>query len=163
MMVELDTMLLLQHQEAVVAEELLELELMVHQMVELVEGALASSITGSSVDRAGGGGASGKDSGTHGPGGGGGAGVGASGGDTGGSGSDNTGSGGGGAHDGASGAGGSGVVILRMAANYSSTTTGSPTVTTDGSDTVLVFKEWKLHSIGDIYGTFCKIRKRKHS
>jgi hypothetical protein len=102
--------------------------------------ALASSITGSSVDRAGGGGASGKDSGTHGPGGGGGAGVGASGGDTGGSGSDNTGSGGGGAHDGASGTGGSGVVILRMeTANYSSTTTGSPTVTTDGTDTVLVF------------------------
>jgi hypothetical protein len=105
---------------------------------------LASSITGSSVDRAGGGGASGKDSGTHGPGGGGGAGVGASGGDTGGSGSDNTGSGGGGAHDGASGAGGSGVVILRMAdANYSSTTTGSPTVnTTDGTgDTVLIFND----------------------
>jgi hypothetical protein len=38
------------------------------------------------------------------------------------------------------GAGGSGVVILRMAtANYSGTTTGSPTVTTDGTDTVLVF------------------------
>jgi hypothetical protein len=106
---------------------------------------LASSITGSSVDRAGGGGASGKDSGTHGPGGGGGAGVGASGGDTGGSGSDNTGSGGGGAHDGASGAGGSGVVILRMAdADYSSTTTGSPTVNTNvggSGETVLIFND----------------------
>ena len=38
------------------------------------------------------------------------------------------------------GAGGSGVVILRMpTASYSSTTTGSPTVTTDGTDTILVF------------------------
>ena len=37
-------------------------------------------------------------------------------------------------------AGGSGVVILRMpTANYSGTTTGSPTVTTDGSDKVIVF------------------------
>ena len=37
-------------------------------------------------------------------------------------------------------AGGSGVVILRMAtANYSGTTTGSPTVTTSGSDTILQF------------------------
>jgi len=32
------------------------------------------------------------------------------------------------------------VVILRMAtANYSGTTTGSPTVTTSGSDTILEF------------------------
>jgi hypothetical protein len=39
-----------------------------------------------------------------------------------------------------SGSGGSGVVILRMAtANYSGTTTGSPTVTTSGSDTILTF------------------------
>lgn len=36
--------------------------------------------------------------------------------------------------------GGSGVVILRMpTANYSSTTTGSPTVTTDGTDTILTY------------------------
>jgi hypothetical protein len=36
--------------------------------------------------------------------------------------------------------GGSGVVILSMpTANYSGTTTGSPTVTTDGTDTILVF------------------------
>jgi hypothetical protein len=49
--------------------------------------------------------------------------------------------------------------------NYSGTTTGSPTVTTvDGTDTVLTFTgSGKLHSIGDLYGTFCKIRKRKHS
>jgi hypothetical protein len=36
--------------------------------------------------------------------------------------------------------GGSGVVILRMAtSDYSGTTTGSPTVTTSGSDTILTF------------------------
>jgi hypothetical protein len=56
----------------------------------------------------------------------------------------NTGGGGGGASnrnvDFPGGAGGSGVVILRVpTANYSGTTTGSPTVTTDGSDKVLVF------------------------
>ena len=46
--------------------------------------------------------------------------------------------GGGGAADG--GQGGSGVVILRMpTANYSGTTTGSPTVGTSGSDTILTF------------------------
>jgi hypothetical protein len=54
----------------------------------------------------------------------------------------NTGGGGGG---GASsvpdgGDGGSGVVILRMpTADYSGTTTGSPTVSTDGTDTILTF------------------------
>jgi len=38
------------------------------------------------------------------------------------------------------GAGGSGVVILRMkTSDYSGTTTGSPTVTTDGNDTVLKY------------------------
>ena len=57
----------------------------------------------------------------------------------------NTGGGAGAGGDGAGGDaanGGSGVVILRMAdADYSGTTTGSPTVTTgvDGTDTVLVF------------------------
>ena len=36
--------------------------------------------------------------------------------------------------------GGSGVVILRMPTDkYSGTTTGSPTVTTSGSDTILTF------------------------
>jgi hypothetical protein len=52
----------------------------------------------------------------------------------------NTGGGGGGTAGTPSGAGGSGVVILRMATSrYSGTTTGSPTVTTDGSDTVIKF------------------------
>ena len=46
--------------------------------------------------------------------------------------------GGGGAAD--NGNGGSGVVILRMAtANYSGTTSGSPTVSNSGSDTILTF------------------------
>ena len=37
-------------------------------------------------------------------------------------------------------AGGSGVVILRLAtAIYSGTTTGNPTVTTDGTDTILTY------------------------
>lgn len=50
------------------------------------------------------------------------------------------GSGGGGAPNTDGDNGGSGVVILRMAtADYSGTTTGSPTVSTDGSDTILVF------------------------
>jgi hypothetical protein len=36
--------------------------------------------------------------------------------------------------------GGSGVVILRMpTANYTGTTSGSPTVSTSGSDTILVY------------------------
>ena len=55
----------------------------------------------------------------------------------------NTGGGGGGGDGGSPGhgsSGGSGVVILRMAtADYSGTTTGSPTVGTDGTDTVLTF------------------------
>jgi hypothetical protein len=38
------------------------------------------------------------------------------------------------------GAGGSGVVILSVpTANYSGTTTGSPTVTTSGSNTIMTF------------------------
>ena len=46
--------------------------------------------------------------------------------------------GGGGGNSG--GSGGSGVVILRVPTfNYSGTTTGSPTVTTDGSFTVIKF------------------------
>jgi len=57
----------------------------------------------------------------------------------------NTGNGGeGGGEDavnnGGGGAGGSGVVILRIpTAKYSGTTTGSPTVTTDGTDTILTY------------------------
>jgi hypothetical protein len=97
---------------------------------------LASSITGSSVTRAGGGGGGSYTSGTPGTGGtGGGGNAGAN------NGTVNTGSGGGGSVSGGdSGSGGSGVVILRMpTAKYSATTTGSPTVTTDGTDTVIVF------------------------
>ncbi len=106
---------------------------------------VASSITGSSVFRAGGGGAgatpsAGNDPG-EGLGGNGGGGAGNQGVSSGSAGTANTGGGGGGgaaAYNG--GNGGSGVVILRMpTANYSSTTTGSPTVTTSGSDTILTF------------------------
>ncbi len=51
-----------------------------------------------------------------------------------------TGMGGGGSYETTPGNGGSGVVILRMpTANYSGTTTGSPTVTTDGTDTILTY------------------------
>ena len=59
------------------------------------------------------------------------------------SGAANTGGGGGsGANSGTvqGGNGGSGIVILRMSTSrYSGTTTGSPTVTTDGSDTILTY------------------------
>jgi len=99
----------------------------------------ASSITGSSITRAGGGGGSADTTqGTGGTGGGGNAsatGVG-------GSGTANTGSGGGGQGNGGNngGAGGKGVIILSLpTAKYSSTTTGSPTVTTSGSNTILQF------------------------
>ena len=104
--------------------------------------ALASVITGSSVLRAGGGGGTGRDSGTPGTSGGGGATDGATNPNSANDATANTGSGAGGSHDQSAGDGGSGVVILRMAdADYSGTTTGSPTVTTGvgGTDTVLVF------------------------
>jgi len=110
---------------------------------------LASSITGTAVTRAGGGGA-GRGDGTENFNGG--AGGGGSGADNAGfssawkAGDVNTGSGGGGSGGATSngivdgGTGGSGVVILRMpTAKYSGTTTGSPTVTTDGTDTILTF------------------------
>ena len=99
---------------------------------------LASSITGSSVTRGGGGsgnadtggaggGGSSRDSGTANTGGGG-------------SGSSRGGNPGAGPDNGDGGSGGSGVVILRIpTANYSGTTSGSPTITTDGSHKVLVF------------------------
>ena len=46
----------------------------------------------------------------------------------------------GGAGGAGGGDGGSGVVILRMAtSDYTGTKTGSPTVSTDGSDTILVY------------------------
>jgi len=103
---------------------------------------LSSSITGSSVDRAGGGGGGGRDATPAGTGGGGGASNGSFSTSNASDATANTGSGAGGSHDGNAGDGGSGVVILRMAdADYSGTTTGSPTVTTGvgGTDTVLVF------------------------
>jgi hypothetical protein len=102
---------------------------------------LASSITGSSVSR-GGGGAGGKYAATAGTGGTGGGGSGSA--FAGSAGTANTGGGGAGgnSYDTAftGGAGGSGVIILRMpTASYSGTTTGSPTVTTSGADTILVY------------------------
>ena len=90
---------------------------------------LQSNITGSNVYYAGGG--AGNSTTTDGTGGqGGGANTDASG-------SANTGGGGG---AGSNRAGGSGVVIIRVkTSDYSSTTSGSPTVTTTGSDTVIKF------------------------
>jgi hypothetical protein len=102
----------------------------------------ASSITGSSVTRAGGGGGSVAYSGTKGTGGTGGGGNGAQPGTSAESGTANTGGGGGGQERTPAGAtsGGKGVVILSVpTAKYSSTTTGSPTVTTSGSNTILQF------------------------
>jgi hypothetical protein len=110
----------------------------------------ASSITGSSVTRAGGGGGGGQGGvgGTGGTGGGGNGGDQLTFGPAGHNGfpaTANTGGGGGaGANTDSSGNtggnGGKGVVILSLAtANYSSTTTGSPTVTTSGSNTILQF------------------------
>lgn len=107
----------------------------------------ASSITGSSVTRAGGGGGAGETTtATAGSGGTGGGGAGSNAfPSTATSGTANTGGGGGGGGGNnplgsSSGAGGKGVVILSMAtSNYSGTTTGSPTVTTSGSNTILQF------------------------
>jgi hypothetical protein len=97
---------------------------------------VASTITGSSVTRGGGGGGTGSTGGTGGSGGGG-NGSPVQGNRT--AGTVNTGGGGGGGWP-ASLGGGSGVVILRMpTASYSGTTTGSPTVTTSGSDTILTY------------------------
>jgi hypothetical protein len=97
----------------------------------------ASSITGSSITRAGGGGGNGTS--TGGAGGTGGGGDGGSGAGAGTNGTINTGGGGGGAR-GTPGNGGKGVVILAMPlAKFSSTTTGSPTESDDGTTKVLVF------------------------
>ena len=99
------------------------------------------TITGSNAGYAGGGGGAGGTSlGSGGAGGGGNGGkssVPAT------SGTTNTGSGGGAQTNGGStisGAGGSGIVVLRMnTSDYSGTTTGSPTVTTVGTETVLTY------------------------
>jgi hypothetical protein len=99
----------------------------------------SSSITGSPVTRAGGGGGAGAAGGAGGTGGGGAGTTGA----TATSGTVNTGGGGGGSQGigiKTGGAGGKGVVILSVpTARYSSTTTGSPTVTTSGSNTIMQF------------------------
>ena len=105
---------------------------------------VASTITASSVTRAGGGGGAGGQGGSVGSGGSGGGGAGANDSTSPVAGTANTGSGGGGGNHNhstkSSGAGGSGIVILRVpTANYSGTTTGSPGVSTSGSDTILTF------------------------
>ena len=113
---------------------------------------LSNSITGAAVDYAGGGGGgtmanTTSCNGTGGTGGGGtgGYGTGTYSGVAGTDGTVNTGSGGGGsgnysANGAYAGGGGSGVVILRIpTASYTGTTTGSPTVTTDGTDTIMTF------------------------
>tara|TARA_Y100000114_G_C11743794_1_gene320491 strand:- start:521 stop:1762 length:1242 start_codon:yes stop_codon:yes gene_type:complete len=104
---------------------------------------LSSSITGSAVIRGGGG--SGAASTTVTPGSDGGGGASGTTNGAGANGTANTGGGGGSSGEnngsaGNGGTGGSGVVILRMpTAQYSGTTTGSPTVTQDGSDTIITF------------------------
>ena len=109
------------------------------------DGAIVS-ITGTAVNYGGGGGGTGGTGvGYTGPGGAGGAGGGGAGGaynTTGIAATVNTGGGGGASGDnvGVGGAGGSGKVILRLiTSEYSGTTTGSPTVTTVGTETVLTF------------------------
>jgi hypothetical protein len=104
-----------------------------------------NTITGISVVYAGGGGGGAGGGTNSGSGGAGGTGGGANGGNfgaVGGNGTINLGGGGGGgaAFNNVGGSGGSGVVILSMpTANYSGTTTGLPTVTTSGSNTILQF------------------------
>ena len=105
----------------------------------------ASSITGASVTRAGGGGGSGgENNGTAGVGGAGGGGLGARQGPAtaGSAGTVNTGGGGGATADpsAAGGAGGKGVIILSMpSANFSGTTTGSPTEDIASGKKILTF------------------------
>ena len=105
----------------------------------------ASSITGSSVIYAGGGGGGGQFSNLAGSGGSGGGGNGSNTAATASSGSANLGGGGGGGGNdagtvGNGGSGGSGIVIISVpTANYSGTVTGSPTVTTNGSNKVIKF------------------------
>ena len=98
---------------------------------------LATSITGSSVTLAGGGGGCNENN-SQGSGGAGGGGAGAQGNANGGT--ANTGGGGGASHEGDPAAGGSGIVILSVPTNrYSGTTSGSPTVSTSGGNTIMKF------------------------
>ena len=98
---------------------------------------LSNSITGSATFYAGGGGGGGV---SGGPGGDGGGTTGVGNPNSSASSPANTGGGSGGVNDQPTGNGGSGVVILRLpTAKYTGTTTGSPTVTTDGTDTVIKF------------------------
>ena len=101
----------------------------------------ASTITGASVTRCGGGGSGGYGTLGGGAGGSGGGGAGDPNSSTGTAGTANTGGGGGGGGNGAlGGAGGSGIVILRIYTDdYSGTTTGSPTISTTSSFTVLQY------------------------
>ena len=103
----------------------------------------ASSITGSSVTYAGGGGGATYQGGTAGGGGSGGGAAGKAQGGNANSGTNYLGGGGGGAERqpaGQGGNGGIGVVILSMATSrYTGTVTGSPTVTTSGSNTIVKF------------------------
>lgn len=104
---------------------------------------IASSITGSSVYYAGGGGGSGdarglRGGGTGGNGGGGNGGYNGS--STAGAANTGGGSGGNGYISGSSQNGGSGVVILSIpSANFTGVTTGSPTITTSGANTIMKF------------------------
>ena len=106
---------------------------------------LASTITGSSVTYAGGGGGGSNNNNTAGTGGAGGGGNGGASSNADGSpGTANTGGGGGGGRNNTiatnGGAGGSGVVILSVpTAFYSGTVTGSPTITTSGTNTIIKF------------------------
>ena len=108
---------------------------------------VSSSITGSALNYAGGGGGSGDSRGTHtaGAGGTGGGGAGSNTLTAATAGTVNTGGGGGAGPfvsvaGGTGGAGGSGVVILSvLTSDYSGATTGSPTVTTSGSNTIIKF------------------------
>ena len=101
----------------------------------------ANSITGSSVTYAGGGGASVEHSASAGNAGSGGGGSGNNASGPGGNGTANTGGGGGGCYlPNTPGQGGSGVVILSVpTSNYSGTTTGSPAISTSGSNTIIKF------------------------
>jgi hypothetical protein len=104
----------------------------------------ANSITGTPVTYAGGGGGGAGPGANFGIGGPGGGGNGSISGNAATAATANTGGGGGGAGGwpsyGPSGAGGSGVVILSVpTANYSGTTTGSPTITTSGANTIIKF------------------------